>query len=290
MSAAEQEMTACVSLLLYLLLAGTLLLCIPDTPSSAVLESICAAGTFLLLSSSVLTLVKEFCTRVTEWKNWLISFAPVYAAVLAAGGKPTLAAVYNGFFLSSLQLLSYAVEQLLVPCLNCYLALSAAGIFSGLSELSAVCRIAGEGVKKAVRMASLIFTGIMGLQKTFGSAADSAALRAGQTLSSAVPVIGQVLSAASSTVLAAASVLHTGLGFAAIAVIAAEFLPFTLRLILQLLFLYLCALLCKVFGLSLCGDLLRCACIAVEVVCAIAAMFFLMIVVASALMMQLGGN
>lgn len=283
----EDQADRCAKLLLYLLLAGALALAHPTTGAQPILELICAAGAFLLLQGSALDLVADFCTCVTEWKTFLISFAPVYAAVLFSGGHPTLAAAYSGGFLTVIQLLAYGIETFLLPLLTGYLAVAAAGVLSGSDEISALCRLAGSAVQKAVKAAGVLFAAIMGLQKVFGASVDSAALQAGQTLSSAIPLVGQALSTASATVLSAAAVLRSGVGFAAIAVIGVEFVPFFLRLLLQLLFLHLCVLLSKTFSLDACGELFRCTILALEVVCALAALFFSMIVVATALVMEL---
>lgn len=289
-SALRQEAGEYARLFTFLLLGGVLMLCIPAARDTPLLELICTAGAFLLAASPVLGLVTEFCGRVSGWKNYLLSFIPVFSAVMISGGQPTSAAVYSGFFLSAMTLLAEGIEQFALPLMQCFLALSAAGVLSGSEEAGTVCEFAGRAMQKAVKLAAGAFTAIMGLQRIFGASVDNAALRVGKTLGSTVPVIGQTLTAASEAILSAAAVLKAGLGFAAVAVIGVEFVPLYLRILLHLLFLHLCVLLAALFGLGGCARLFRCMAAALETVGALAVLFFSMVIVATALMLSFGNG
>lgn len=289
-SALREEAGEYAHLFAFLLLGGVLMLCIPAARDMPLLELVCTAGAFLLAASPVLGLVTEFCARVTQWKNYLASFIPVFSAVMVSGGQPTSAAVYSGFFLSLITLLAQGIEQFAVPLVQCFLALSAAGVLSASGEAGTVCELLGKGLQKAVKLAAWAFTAIMGLQRVFSASVDNAALKVGKTLGNTVPVIGQTLTAASEALLSAAAVLKAGLGFAAIAVIGAEFLPLYLRILLHLLFLHLCILLAALFGFAGCARLFRCIATAIEVVGALAVLFFSMVIVATALMLSIGNG
>lgn len=289
-AALRQEAGEYARLFTFLLLGGVLMLCIPAARDMPLLELICTAGAFLLAASPVLGLVTEFCGRVLGWKNYLLSFIPVFSAVMISGGQPTSASVYSGFFLSVMTLLAEGIDQFALPLMQCFLALSAAGALSGSEEAGTVCEFAGRAMQKAVKLAAGAFTAIMGLQRIFGASVDNAALRVGKTLGSTVPVIGQTLTAASEAILSAAAVLKAGLGFAAVAVIGAEFVPLYLRILLHLLFLHLCVLLSALFGLGGCVRLFRCMAAALETVGALAVLFFSMVIVATALMLSFGNG
>lgn len=289
-AALREEAGEYARLFTFLLLGGVLMLCIPAARDMPLLELICTAGAFLLAASPVLGLITEFCGRVTGWKNYLASFVPVFAAVMVSGGQSASAAVYSGFFLSIITLLAQGIEQLALPLMQCFLALSAAGVLSGSEEAGTVCEFVGQAMQKTVKLAAGAFTAIMSLQRLFSASVDNAALRVGKTLGSTVPVIGQTLTAASEAILSAVAVLKVGLGFAAIAVIGAEFVPLYLRILLHLLFLHLCVLLSALFGLAGCARLFRCMAAALEAVSALAVLFFSMVIVATALMLSFGNG
>lgn len=275
-------------LLLFLLLSGGMMLFLPS-PQPA-LELICCAGAFMLLAAPVLQLTTEFCSRIATWRSYLVSFIPVYAAVLSASGQPTGAALYGGFFLTLVTALANCLEQLAEPLLRCFLAVAAAGAISGSSEAAAVSGFLGNALQKAVKLAASAFTIILGMQRFFSASVDAAALKAGKALGSTVPVIGQTLTAAAESILAAGAVLKAGLGFAVVAVIGAEFLPFYLRTLLNLICIEGGVLMAKTLGLHACAQMLHCAAKGLETLSALAALFFSMIVVSSALMMSVGGG
>lgn len=274
-------------ILRYLLFGGLFSLALPQMRLRSTLDWVYTAGIILLTADASLHTITDFCSRVTGWKNYLIGFSPVYATVLTLGGHPALGSVYTGFFLSAVQLFAHFVETLLLPIVKCYLVISAAGILSSSGEIRSLCLAAGTLVQKAVRYAGAVFVGIVGLQRALGAGADSAAFRAGSSLISAIPIIGQTLSGASGTVLSAFSLLRTGIGFAAISVISAEFLPLFLDILVQLLLLHLFALLGRLFGLDKSSDLINCTILVFEAINALAVVFFLIIVVTTALMITL---
>ena len=284
----RSEAAGYMRLLLFLLLGGGVLLFVSSTQPA--LELICCAGTFVLLAAPVLQLTAEFCSRMAGWRSYLASFISVYAAVLAASGQPTGAALYGSFFLTLVTGLAQCLEQLTEPLLRCFLAVAAAGAVSGSDEAGAVCGFLGRALQKAVLLAASAFTVILGMQHFFSASVDAAALKTGKALGSTVPVIGQTLTAAAESILAAGAVLKAGLGFAVIAVIGAEFLPLYLRTLLHLLCIEGCILLAKTLNLHSCAQLLHCVAQGVETLSALAALFFSMIVVSSALMMSFGSG
>ncbi len=274
---------------LFLLLAALLSLFIEDKRRS-LLDLAAAAGGVLLAWGSLAGLAGAVCEKLDAWRLFLLGFVPVYEGVLALGGEPAAAAAAGGLFLSGLCVLAQALCALLPPLLHCYLALSAASCISTGAALSAACRGAGRLFRQGIGWAGAAFGGLMGLQRVFTAQLDSASRQLGQLLTGAVPIVGQSLSDAAGTVLAGVQLLKSGLGFAAIAILGAEFVPLYMVLLLHAALLFGCELLCSAAGIGRCAVLFACLREAVQGLAAATALFFGICVLGTALMFAIGGR
>jgi len=288
LSAFRAELHCYSRLVLFVLLAGVLALYTPGLKLSSMLELIAAAGIFLLAFEPLMALTETFMQSITGWRSYLISFIPVFSGVLTATGQPASAAVYGGFFLTCVNGLAQLLLGGVRPALAIFLAASGAAAISENDQAQNAARLVGSAIRKLINLAAVGFCGVMGMQRLFTAAADSTALQAGQLLSSTVPVVGQTLSAAAQSLLAAGSALRTGLGFSAILVIGLEFLPLYLRCLAHLFCLFAAALLAGLFELGSCKNLLNSLSQAAAVLGALAALFFWMVLSATALMFDFG--
>ena len=84
--------------------------------------------------------------------------------------------------------------------------------------------------------------------------------------------------------------LKSGLGFAAIAFLGAEFLPLYMILMVHALLLFGCELLCSAAGIRRCGALFNCLREAVQGLAAATALVFGIAVLGTALLFMVGGG
>lgn len=291
MAQVTADQADCLTKLLFLLLlGGAIKLFLSPGTGTELLELILFAATLLSLLEPLRHSADLFVESIEEWQTYLVSFAPVFAGVLAMGGQPTSAMVYNNFFLSVITFLSHIICTFAKPCLFLYSAVLCAGAFCGLAEVEHITELLATLLKKVVFWLGTAFAGLMSLQRTFSVAMDTAAMKAGEGLVGAVPILGQSLSSASGMVYSAALVLRSGLGFAAIAVIAAKFLPLLLQLGVQMMFFHLFRFLSGIFSLKSVSSLHGGAVTALEMIFAVSTLYFSMIVIATALMVLLAGG
>lgn len=276
--------------ILAFLLAVILLSFFVESGKNALLDLAAAAGCALLAWVRLVELTEQVCARLAGWRTFLLGFVPVYSGVLAMGGEPAAAAAANGLFLSGLCLLAQLLCAALPPVFQCYLALSVSCCISAEMPLASACRAAGQLMRQGLKWAGWAFAAVLGLQRVFTAQLDAASVKAGRLLTGSVPVIGQTLNDAAQTVLAGVQLLKSGLGFAAMAILAAEFLPLYLTLLLHNLLLAGCGLLCRTAGVSRCAALFDCLRQAVQGLAAATALFFGAAVVGTALMISMGGG
>lgn len=286
----RQEAGGYADLLLFLLLVLLVSFLTGQSGEGGLLDLIAAGGCSLLVWGRMLGLAQTLCNKIEGWRTFLLGFVPVYAGVLAAGGETAAAASASSFFLAALCLLAQVLCLWTEPLLQCYLALSAACCISTEAGLASACRSTGKLLRQGLALAGKAFAALLGIQRVFTAGVDRAALRTGQLLTGTVPIVGQTLSGAMETVLSGMQLLKGGLGFAAVAVLALEFVPLYLHLLFHVLLLSGCGLFCSVTGIRRCEALFLCLREAVQAMAAAAALFFGLAVLGTALMLAVGGG
>ena len=289
---ADAEFVAFVrgGVLLFLLLLVLLSFLVGEAADNALLELAAAVGCGTLLWGDLMSLAQQVCERMTGWKDYLLGFLPVYSGVLTAGGEANAGAAASGLLLTGLCFLAQGTVLVVSPLLQSYLAVSMACCISTQQGLSETCRVMGALLRRGLVWAGRIFAVLLGLQRAVTVQLDRSALRLGQLLTGGVPVIGQALSDTAEVFLAGMQLLKSSLGFAALAVIGAEFLPLYLQLLLHLLFLAGCRLLCGLAENRRCQALFDCMAEAVKCMAAVTALFFELLTVGVGLLMMTGGG
>ncbi len=275
--------------LLYLLLV-LLISFFAGEGRAALLDLAAAGGSVLLCWAALAALAETVCEKLESWRLFLLGFVPVYEGVLIAGGEPTAGAAAGGLFLSGLCLLAQLLCSWTPPLFHCYLALSAACCISTEAALAAACRSAGNLFRRGLGWAGRAFAALLGLQRVFTAQMDQASQQLGQLLTGTVPIVGQSLSAAAGAVLSGMRLLKSGLGFAAIAFLAAEFLPLYMVLMVHTVLLLGCELLCSAAGLGRCAALFGCLRQGVQGLAAAIALVFGIAVLGTALLFMMGGG
>lgn len=170
------------------------------------------------------------------------------AAVAASGGivSATARQVATVFFSN---LLLTVIRNVLLPLVYFYVAAAAAGAMLPGEPLKRVA----AGIKKVVTWALtgslVLFTGYLTLTGSAATSADALALQMTRSvISTAVPVVGGIISQASGSVLSGAGLLKNSLGiFGMLAVLATCLTPF-LRMAVQYLLYKITAFLAATAG------------------------------------------
>ena len=212
------------------------------------------AASLLLSANSMITLGAETVTDICEYGKLLL---PVLTAALAAQGAGTAsAALYAGTALFT-TLLSNLIGKLLVPMAYLYLGLAAANSATGESMLKRLKDLLKWGMSWCLKTVVTVFTAYMGITGAVTGTADAAVLKATKTaISTAVPVVGGVLSNAAESVLAGAALMKNAAGIYGIFAMLAIFLEPFLRIGIQYGMLKLTAAVTAIFGCKEMTDLI----------------------------------
>lgn len=211
------------------------------------LVSVLTISTLLVSSTdSMIRLGAETVQEMSEYGKLLL---PVLTGALASqGGTTTSAALYAGTSFFNV-ILSSATERLLVPMLYVYMVLCIAHRAIGENILKSLCDFLKWLVTWGIKLVIYLFTGYLGITGVVSGTTDAAALKAAKiTISGAVPVVGNIISDASETVLVSAGVVKGSVGSYGLLVIAAIWIVPFIKIGLQYLLLKVTYATCSMFG------------------------------------------
>lgn len=220
-------------------------------------ELVCSLWIAVLLlqpTRSLINLGVETVNEMTEYGKLLL---PVMTTALAAqGGITKSAALYAGTAMFSTVLSSF-ICTMLIPMIYIFLAVSIANSAVGEEILKKLRGFVKWITVWILKLGLYCFTGYMGLTGVISGTTDAAALKATKlAISSAVPVIGGILSDASETVLLSAGMVKNAAGiYGLLAILAICLGPFV-SIGIQHLLLKLTGAVCAVFAPKQASDLI----------------------------------
>ena len=203
------------------------------------------AEQFLSTSTALIHLGTDTAQELREYGKLLL---PVMTAAMAArGGVSASAALYAGTALFD-NILSSILSKILTPMVYLFLALSIGNSILGEELLGKIRDFLKWAMGWALKGALFLFTGYLTISGAVNGTADAAAVRAAKiVISSAVPVVGNILSDASETVLISASALGNAAGVYGMITVLALFSGPFIKIGLHYLFLKLTGAFCTAF-------------------------------------------
>lgn len=248
--------------------------------------TLAAGGAVLTPLFSLFSQVWETVQQVTVF---LTAYVPTYAAVLVTGGRAVSAVSYQTTLLAAVQLLLWLVRVGVFPLLLVSLALGCVG---AVSEGFCLHRLSDTFHKIILWMMGLfstLFSGLLSLQQMVAVSGDTLSGRVVKfSLSSFVPVVGGVLSEAYNTVVGCSGLLRSTVGAFGVISVVLVVLPPLLTCVCWNVGLQLAGGAAAVFGLTELDTLCRTAAGAVKVLIAVLAVFALLMILSTSVVVSVG--
>ena len=238
---------ACLCLIAIVLLISLVNTVPGSTAKTVELVSAISIAVLLLRPSSILVqLGIDTVRQLSEYGKLLL---PVMTAASAAQGAATSsAALYTGTAVFD-AVLCALISSFIVPMVYVFLALAVANSAVGDDILKRLRDFVKWLMTWCLKAILYIFTGYMGITGVVTGAADAAAVKAAKiTISGMVPVVGNILSDASETILVSAGVMKSAAGVYGLLALISVFIGPFLKIGAQYLLLKLTAAVCNVFG------------------------------------------
>lgn len=254
-------------------------------------QGVAVLGAGGILLPSLLALLDTVGQTVDAATVFLTAFAPVFAAILAVGGRTAGAVAYQATLLGASGLFGWLIRLWVFPLLSVSLAFGCVGTVTDDFGLD---RISG-GLHKAVLWAlglfSAVFSGVLSIQQMVTAAGDSVGVRVARfSLSGFVPVVGNLLSEAYTTVMGCAGLLRSVVGAFGLVAVVLMLAPPLVNCVCWSVALHLASGVAALFGLRSIERLCTVAAGAVRVLIALLAVFALLTVMATAVMSAVMGG
>ncbi len=242
--------------------------------------AVLAAGGALLMP--LLSLLERVSQAVDSVAVFMAGYIPVYSVILAAGGAPSGAVSYQTTLLAAAELLTWLIRSGIFPVLLVSLAMGCTGAVADGFCLSSVSQTLYKGILWALGLFSTLFSWVLSLQQMVSAATDSLGGRAVKfSLSSLVPVVGGLLSEAYATVAGCAGLLRSTVGCFGLVAVVGIVLPPLISCVCWTVSLSLSGTAAALFGLVPLETLCKTAAGAVRVLIAVLAVFALLMVVST---------
>lgn len=247
-----------------------------------------AGGMLLVPLFALLETVRQAAERVAVF---LTAYVPVYAALLATGGRGMGAVSYQATLLGASQLFSWLIQSGVLPVLIVSLAFGCTG---SVAEGFCLDRF-GQTLHKAILwvlgLFSVVFSFLLSFQQMAASAGDSLSGRMVKfSLTSFVPVVGGLLGEAYSTVAGCAGLLRSAVGCFGLVAVALVVVPPLISCVCWSVGLHLAADTAALFHLSPLEKLCCAASGAVRVLIAVLAVLALLMVISTTVMTTFSGR
>ena len=197
-------------------------------------------------SNTLIQLGVKTVEGISEYGKLLL---PVMTASMAAeGGAATSAALYTGTVAFN-TVLTTGITKLIVPMIFIYMALCIASTAIEEDILKKIKDFIKWLMTWLLKISIYLFTGYIGITGVVSGSADAAAVKAAKlALSGFVPVVGNIISDASETVLVSAKLMKSTAGVYGLIVILAMWIGPFLEIGVQYLMLKVTASVCSVFS------------------------------------------
>lgn len=197
-------------------------------------------------ANSLIDLSVKIVQELSDYGKLLLG---VMTSVLSAQGGVTMAsAIYVGtmFFIS---VLTSCISKILIPMVYIYICISIAKCAVGEQILEQIHKFLHWLMTWTLKIALYIFTGYLSITGVVSGSADASAIKATKlTINGVVPVVGNIISDASETILVSAGVMKNAIGIYGLLAIAAVWLAPFIKIGAYYLLLRSTGALCCVFS------------------------------------------
>jgi stage III sporulation protein AE len=197
-------------------------------------------------ADSMINLSVETINEIIDYGKLLL---PVMTAALAAqGGITSSTALYAGTTIFS-TILSVAISKLIIPCVYVFMVFSIGFNAIGEDILKNLRDFVKWLIAWSLKIILYVFTGYLSITGVISGTTDAATLKAAKlTLSSTVPVVGNIISDASETILVSAGLVKNSVGTYGLLAVAAIWIGPFIQIGAQYLLLKATGGICAVIG------------------------------------------
>ncbi len=224
-------------------------------------KTISYAVTVGITASVVIPALSTLLSCVSAIKSagiFMTAFIPIFAAMLLSRGKPITATGYSSIMLCVAEGVSSVTSFIVVPLMSMQLSLSICSCVMDEINISSFCRAIKKASSWILSFISTILLGLLGIQTIVSVPADNLTTKTAKfVISSSLPVVGNTVSEAFSTILGSVKLLGSKTVVYGILALCLLLIPVIIEIIIWRVSLCLCASAAEILLQTRTADVIR---------------------------------
>lgn len=222
---------------------------------------------------------------------FMMSYIPVFSGIVATGGGVTTATAYQLIVVFAAEMFVTLSSEIIMPLLSLCLS---AGIVEAINpsvSLSGIIKGISKAVKIIMGLSLTIFSGLITVQSLVGTATDSVSLRTGKfVVSNLVPVVGNAVSDAYSTVKGSIGILRNATGTFGVIAVFLIVIPPIMSVFSTTLCIYIGEIFADIFSVKPISSFLKTAYNTMSVCLSVMICFAMMFIISTTIVMMVAFN
>lgn len=222
---------------------------------------------------------------------FMMSYIPVFSGIVATGGGVTTATAYQLIVVFAAEMFVALSSEIIMPLLSLCLS---AGIVEAINpsvSLSGIIKGISKAVKIIMGLSLTIFSGLITVQSLVGTATDSVSLRTGKfVVSNLVPVVGNAVSDAYSTVKGSIGILRNATGTFGVIAVFLIVIPPIMSVFSTTLCIYIGEIFADIFSVKPISSFLKTAYNTMSVCLSVMICFAMMFIISTTIVMMVAFN
>lgn len=228
-----------------------------DEKSRTVLNLICGCVTVLGVFAPAMKSISAAVSAIGVCADFEKALIPVLAGILTANGKPSLALTYRGAAFAAAEFVGSLASETALPLIGVSASLGITGAMLPTLRLSAISEMIRKTATTVLGCTAGLFTGFLSLKSVLSSSADGLVVKGVKMASSFIPVVGNALGEAYTSVFASMSLLRSTIGIYAIIVFFITGIPVVINLALWVFAMRIACSISELLDCRVCSEILR---------------------------------
>lgn len=228
---------------------------------------------------------------IEDGGTFMLSYVPVFSGVVAAGGGVSTATSYQLIVVFAAEVFVRISSEIIMPLLSLCLCVGAVEAINPTISLVGIVKAISKGIKIILGLSLTVFSGLLTVQSLVGTSADGVAIRAGKfVVSNLVPVVGNAVSDAYTTLKGSIGILKNATGAFGVIAIFLIVIPPIISVFSTNLCIYLGEIFADIFSVKPISTFLKTAYTSMTVCLSVMVCFAMMFIISTTVVMMVGMN
>ncbi len=274
-----------------IILGGTVALITDERKYKNILNVVLIPLVTLMLVDEINLCLNSALSLLKLNGNFMMSFVPVYAVVIAAAGNPATALTYNTLVLGYAEFTSALINYGLIDLIGCYFCISIGFSVNTNINFSRFISAVNRFISFSLGLVSSVFASLLSVKGIFAAATDSVAAKGIRfTIGSLIPVIGSAISEAYSTLIGSIGVLKNSVAIIGILAVILINIPVVTELLILNVSLNVLSFISELYDCSELSDALKAFACGIKIIGLLVIFEAFILIITTAIMLSIKGG